>query len=284
MPYNSFPCSCPRMPPLSSSSLPFCSGSLALLCWCSAGNSPSARAGGDQREKDSGTVKEKRKREGTKKEKVPVEALQRSPCLQVQLLKLFQMWVREALHVIRQTLKATLWYNPRLHLVLLFRFFSSSLLSDSRLTTSNSLLSSRAMRCSCYQRQKKKTPQNTPSPYNHCWNLQRIKERSGGQCYSMCVYESVYTVELFWSPAPKASAVTRKKIQPELAERDAAWKRRSELFFPFFPFTLCPLKKKTTFHEAFSSSFWHSTSNICLCLNTKIFLLQYKVVFARQAQ
>lgn len=67
----------------------------ALLVWCTAGNHPGTLAGSNQREKE---LKTKRKswvkKSSRRKEKLRADTTRRSPSLQVQLHKLFQMCVQ----------------------------------------------------------------------------------------------------------------------------------------------------------------------------------------------
>lgn len=160
---------------------------------------------------------------------MPAEALRRSPSPQVQLLKLFQMCVQ------RFTSSAdrsephsgtitgfTSSYFPH------FPLSSSFSLSVSCPSSPDSLYSSHVMRCSDYQRKECTHTCTTqqPEPFTHWWNLQRIKERKGGERYSMCV-----CVQETQSEARLISRIScdKKKTQQKLAGRETARKRRSEL-------------------------------------------------------
>lgn len=184
-----------------------------------------------ERERFRGSKREKRgKKKGTREnEKVPAEALRRSPSPQVQLLKLFQMCVQ------RFTSSAdrsephsgtitgfTSSYFPH------FPLSSSFSLSVSCPSSPDSLYSSHVMRCSDYQRKECTHTCTTqqPEPFTHWWNLQRIKERKGGERYSMCV-----CVQETQSEARLISRIScdKKKTQQKLAGRETARKRRSEL-------------------------------------------------------
>lgn len=116
---------------------------------------------------------------------MPAESSRRSPPLQVQLLELFQMCVqcftssadRSEPH------SGTITGFTSSYFPLFPPSFSSVRLTAPVVLTCDGMfgLPEAGMHThSC-------TTQHT-KPFSHWWNLQRIKERKGGERHSMCVY------------------------------------------------------------------------------------------------
>ena len=81
------------------------------------------------------------------------------------------------------------------------------------------------MGCSVYQRQEcthTHAQHNTQKPFSHWWNLQRIKERKGGERHSMCVY----TRDTEWSSTDPLH--WRHRLWQDKNTAEVCWERNTE--------------------------------------------------------
>ncbi len=226
-------------------------GSLALLCWCSAGNHSSAPAGGDQREKDLETAREKRKKKGHEGERESAgRGFAEEPFSSGAAAQAVPD-VCAAFHVISRPLRATLtgfnsFYFPSLLFLHLFLCSSLAPLVQTACTP-HMWWDVRATRG---RNAHTHAQHNTPSPSLTGGIYRELKSgKEGGVTACVCVYKR-RTVELFWSPAPKTSAVTRKKYSRTwLGEKQQGREDQSSHTLLFLlPAVLKKAQNKSTSH------------------------------------